>query len=176
MAETATIGGGCFWCLEALFKRVQGITEVVSGYAGGDYPNPRYEDLHTKDTGHAEVVKLTYDPDMIEYREILEIFFSIHDPTTPNRQGNDIGPEYRSIILYNDETQKTIAEEVIRTFAANHWNDPIVTEIKQLDAFYPAEDYHQNYFDLNPSQAYCQVIINPKLMKFKQDFANRLKD
>src|SRR5690606_28883326 len=154
--EQATLGGGCFWCLEAVYDEVQGVEKVVSGYAGGHVPNPTYEQVCGKRTGHAEVVQLTYDPEMISYRELLEIFFTIHDPTTPNRQGADVGPQYRSIILYHDEEQKRVAEEV-RAEAQEGWNDPLVTELVPLETFYPAEDYHQDYYKKNPYQDYCMV-------------------
>lgn len=175
MDSKAVLGGGCFWCLEALYGELKGVNEVVSGYAGGHTQNPTYESLHREDTGHAEVVEISFDDKVLTHRELLEIFFVIHDPTTPNRQGNDVGPEYRSVILYIDETQKQTAEDVINTFAKECWNGPIVTELKQLETFWPAEDYHQNYF-INPSkQAYCQIVINPKLAKLRQTFADRLK-
>lgn len=175
MSESATLGGGCFWCIEAMFKELKGVSSVVSGYAGGTTKNPTYEVMHMDSTGHAEVVQVAFDPDVISYRELLEIFFSAHNPTTPNRQGSDVGPQYRSMILYHNEDQKKTAEEVKNGFAKEHWDNPVVTEIKPLDKFYPAEDYHQNYFAKNPDQAYCQVVINPKLTKFRQKFANRLK-
>jgi peptide-methionine (S)-S-oxide reductase len=172
--EQATLGGGCFWCLEAVYDEVQGIEKVVSGYAGGHVPNPTYEQVCGKRTGHAEVVQLTYDPGVISYRELLEIFFTIHDPTTPNRQGADVGPQYRSIILYHDEEQKRLAEEVVAE-AQEGWNDPIVTELAPLETFYPAEDYHQDYYRKNPYQGYCMVVIRPKLNKFRKTFAERRK-
>lgn len=175
MNEVATLGGGCFWCLEALYSQFKGVLKVVSGYAGGHTANPTYKQVHYEDTGHAEVVQVTFDPDIIAYRELLEIFYAIHDPTTLNQQGNDVGEEYRSIILYHDEKQKQIAEDVLVNFAAKHWDKPIVTELKKLEKFYPAEEYHQNYFERNPEQAYCQIIINPKLAKFRQKFAQKLK-
>lgn len=175
MSEQTTIGGGCFWCIEAMFKELNGVTSVVSGYAGGTSDNPTYEKLHAENTGHAEVIQVTFDPRIISYRELLEIFFVIHDPTTLNRQGNDTGPEYRSIILYHDETQKLTAEDTVANFAKKLWDDPVVTEIKPLERFWPAEDYHQDYFAKNPEAAYCQVIINPKLAKFRKKFADKLK-
>ncbi len=176
MTNIATIGGGCFWCIEALYKQLKGVTEVVSGYAGGHLENPTYEDLNYKNTGHAEVIQVTFDQEIISYRDLLEIFYAVHDPTTPNRQGNDVGDQYRSVILYSDDEQKEIAEDVTQYFATENWSDPIVTEIKQLEMFYPAEDYHQNFFERNPEQAYCQVIINPKLAEFRKNFADRLKN
>lgn len=175
MAEQATLGGGCFWCIEAMFKQLTGVSSVVSGYAGGTTPRPTYEQLHQAETDHAEVIQVTFDPDIISYRELLEIFFTVHDPTTLNRQGNDVGPEYRSIILYHNEVQKNIAEDVLKTSATKLWDKPIVTEIKPLDTFWPAEDYHQDFYAKNPEAGYCQVIINPKLTKFRQKFASRLK-
>lgn len=173
--ENATLGGGCFWCLEAVYQLVNGVQSVVSGYAGGTTENPSYEQLHYEDTGHAEVVQICFDPSVISYRELLEIFYYIHDPTTPNRQGNDQGPEYRSIILYQDDDQRRLAEETTRDFAPTLWDKPIVTEVVPLKKFWPAEDYHQNYFRNNPEQAYCQVIINPKLQKFRAKFESKLK-
>lgn len=175
MTEQATIGGGCFWCTEAMFKEIRGVKSVVSGYAGGHSDQPTYEQIHAEDTGHAEVIQITFDPKVISYRELLEIFFVVHDPTTLNRQGNDTGPEYRSIILYHDETQRQTAEDTAANFAQKLWADPIVTEIKPLNIFWPAEDYHQDYFAKNPEAGYCQVIINPKLVKFRQKFADKLK-
>lgn len=173
--EIAYLAGGCFWCLEALFKQLKGIESVVAGYTGGTTENPAYEQLHYGDTGHAEAVRITYDPKVIAYRELLEIFYAVHDPTTPNRQGNDVGEQYRSAIFYANDEQKQIAEDVTRNFAASHWYRPIVTQLLPLTKFWPAEDYHQNYFERNPEQAYCQVIINPKLAKFREKFADRLK-
>ncbi|HEX9679242.1 MAG TPA: peptide-methionine (S)-S-oxide reductase MsrA [Candidatus Saccharimonadales bacterium] len=173
--QSAVLGGGCFWCLEAIYQRVKGVEQVISGYAGGQLNNPSYEDLHAKDTGHAEVVKIEFDPDVITYEKILEIFWHIHDPTTPNRQGNDVGPEYRSIILYNGDSQHNSAEKSLKEVGQPLWDDPLVTELKPLDVFYPAEDYHQDYFNKNPQNAYCQVIINPKLAKFQKNFAQLLK-
>lgn len=173
--ETIVLGGGCFWCIEALFKQLKGVDKVISGYAGGHTRNPTYEQMHYASTGHAEVVQITFDPNAISYRDILEIFFTVHDPTTTNQQGNDIGEEYRSIILYNDDLQKSVAQDVIKNFAAKHWDNPIVSELKKLEFFYPAEDYHQNFFEKNPEQAYCQVVINPKLQKFRQKFSEKLK-
>lgn len=170
----ATLGGGCFWCLEAAYQLIGGVQKVVSGYAGGHSINPHYYDIHHRDTGHAEVVQITFDDKIISYKDILEIFWTIHDPTTPNRQGNDIGPEYRSIILYHDEDQKRIAKESI-VQAQQVWDQPIVTELKSLQEFYEAEPEHQNYFINHPQQAYCQAIINPKLDKLRRRFTDRLK-
>ncbi|HEY79691.1 MAG TPA: peptide-methionine (S)-S-oxide reductase MsrA [Caldilineae bacterium] len=174
--ERATLGGGCFWCLEAAFDQVAGVMEVVSGYAGGHAPNPTYEQVSTGRTGHAEVVQVTYDPQQITFRELLDIFFTIHDPTTPNRQGADVGPQYRSIILYHDEEQRRIALETIRKLeAAGTWPDPIVTEVVLLDAFYQAEAYHQKYFQRHPHAPYCQLVVAPKVQKIRQKFPYRLK-
>ncbi len=174
--EKATLGGGCFWCLEAAFDQVEGVVEVVSGYVGGHVANPTYEQVSTGRTGHAEVVQITFDPEVISYRELLDIFFTIHDPTTPNRQGADIGPQYRSIILYHDDKQRRIAEATIRELeAARVWPDPIVTELVPLKAFYRAEDYHQKYFQRNPHAPYCQLVVAPKVRKVQQKFAYKLK-
>lgn len=174
--ELATLGGGCFWCLEAAFEQVAGIENVVSGYAGGHTPHPTYEQVCTGGTGHAEVVQLTFDPEVIRFRDILDIFFTIHDPTTPNRQGADVGPQYRSIILYHHEEQRRLAEEVIRELNATEiWPDPIITEVVPLDVFYPAESYHQHYFQRNPHLPYCQLVVAPKVTKVRQTFAYRLK-
>lgn len=175
MSERATFGGGCFWCTEALFKQLRGVESVVSGYAGGHTDKPTYESMHYEETGHAEVIQLTFDASIISYRELLEIFFTVHDPTTPNQQGNDIGSEYRSIILYHNEEQKKTAEDVLKNFASSLWDKQIVTEIKPLNKFWPAEDWHQDFYDKNPQVGYCQVIINPKLQKFREKFASKLR-
>lgn len=175
MSSKATLGGGCFWCIEAVYQLVKGVDKVISGYSGGHTDKPTYEQLHSADTGHAEVVQIHFDDSIISYEQILQIFYYVHDPTTLNRQGNDVGEEYRSIIFYHDESQKKIAEAVTNNFAKSLWDDPIVTEIIPLDKFWPAEDYHQNYFNNNPNQAYCQLIINPKLEKFKTKFETYLK-
>ncbi len=170
--EQATLGGGCFWCLEAVFQHIAGVITVVSGYAGGSTPNPTYQLVSTGKSGHAEVVQVTYDPDALSYRALLEIFFSIHDPTTPNRQGPDIGPQYRSIILYHHETQHRIAKSLIDELnAANIWPNPIVTELAPLSQFYPAEEEHQNYFQRHPHAPYCQFMIAPKVHKVQQHFS-----
>lgn len=174
MDETATLGGGCFWCLEAAYQEVAGIKQVVSGYAGGTTADPTYESVSKGDTGHAEVVQLTYDPAVITYVDILDIFWALHDPTTPGRQGNDVGPEYRSIILYSNHQQRAMAETSKRAIASA-WPEPVLTDIAPLEAFYPAEAYHQNYFRNHPEQAYCQIVINPKLQKLRQKFRDRLK-
>lgn len=173
--RTATFGGGCFWCLDAVFQDVAGVERVVSGYAAGDVPNPTYQQVCAGTTGHAEVVQVHYDPDLIEYRELLEIFFAIHDPTTLNRQGADVGTQYRSIILTHDDEQRETAEELIAELEAEGVWEGIVTEIEPLDAFYRAEEYHQNYFNRNPGQGYCQAVIRPKVAKFRQKFADRLR-
>lgn len=174
--ETIVLGGGCFWCLDAAYRRVKGIEKVVSGYAGGQWPDPSYERVTTGTTGHAEVVELTFDPAVISLETILEIFWTIHDPTTLNRQGNDVGTQYRSIILYNSPEQLAAVEQSITKTATKLWGDSITTELVPLEKFYPAEDYHQDYFNKNPEQGYCQVIINPKLQKLTKKFAQLLKD
>src|SRR5690554_3458599 len=174
--ELATLGGGCFWCLEAAYGAVEGIEAVQSGYAGGDVPNPSYQQVCTGRTGHAEVVQLRYAPEVIGYRDLLEIFFTLHDPTTLNRQGADVGTQYRSVIFHHDEEQRRIAEELMRELSeAGIWQDPIVTQLEPLPTFYPAEDYHRDYYVRNTEQPYCQVVIAPKLSKLRQKFAARLK-
>jgi peptide-methionine (S)-S-oxide reductase len=174
--ETTTLGGGCFWCLEAVFDNLKGVTDVVSGYAGGKIPKPSYMMVCTGLTGHAEVVQVTFDPDEISFKEILEVFFSIHNPTTRNRQGADVGSQYRSAIFYQTPEQKATAEEVIRELTAEKvYDQPIVTEVVPLKEFFPAEDYHQEYFTRNPGQGYCQVVIAPKVAKFRQKYADRMK-
>jgi peptide-methionine (S)-S-oxide reductase len=160
----AVFGGGCFWCLDAIFRRVDGVTNVICGYAGGRIENPTYEQVCSGVTGHAEVVEVEYDEEKISYEDLLDIFFEIHDPTQLNRQGNDVGTQYRSIILYLDENQKEIAEKKIEEFKNKGIN--VVTELKALDKFYPAEEYHQNYFAKNPNQPYCQYVVLPKVEKF----------
>jgi len=172
----ATLAGGCFWCLEAVFVDVQGIVKVESGYSGGHRPNPTYEQVCTGTTGHAEAVQITFDPSAISYRELLEIFFAIHDPTTLNRQGADIGTQYRSAIFYHSDEQRGIAEEVIRELSTEgRWRDPIVTQVEPLRAFYKAEDYHQSYFATHPGQPYCRMVVAPKVAKFRKQFSVRLK-
>jgi peptide-methionine (S)-S-oxide reductase len=176
LTELATLGGGCFWCLEAVYLELAGIEKVVSGYAGGEVPNPSYEQVCTGRTGHAEVVQVSFDPGVISFREILDVFFTIHDPTTLNRQGNDVGPQYRSIILTHDDAQRQTAEETIRALEAEHlWDNPIVTQVEPLAAFYPAEEYHQNYFARNPYQPYCQFIVAPKVAKARKKFLEKLR-
>ena len=173
---TATLGGGCFWCLEAVYVELKGVKQVVSGYSGGSTPNPSYQLVCSGASGHAEVVQVVYDPDVVSFKEILQVFFTIHDPTTLNRQGKDIGSQYRSVIFYHDEGQKAVTEQVIAEItAAKIWRKPIVTEVTSLGAFYPAEDYHQDYFANNPQQPYCQVVIAPKVSKFRKEFLDRLK-
>jgi len=174
--ETATLGGGCFWCLEAVYDELRGVTDVVSGYSGGHVPNPTYEQVCGGMTGHAEVVQITFDPDVITFRDLLDVFFTIHDPTTPNRQGNDVGPQYRSVIFTHSPEQRAIAEAVIADLTRQGvWPAPIVTEVAPFEAFYPAEDYHQEYFARNPYQGYCRAIIAPKVAKFRQQHLARLK-
>jgi len=174
--EIATLGGGCFWCLEAVYEQLRGVEKVVSGYAGGRAPNPSYQQVCTGTTGHAEVVQITHDPQVITFRELLEVFFTIHDPTTLNRQGGDVGTQYRSAIFYHDEGQRQAAEAVIREIeAAGIWDAPIVTEVTPLTDFFKAEDYHQEYFRHNPSQGYCRAVIAPKVAKFRQKYLDRLK-
>jgi len=176
LEETATLGGGCFWCLEPVFREVAGVTHVKVGYSGGEVPNPSYRHVCTGTTGHAEVLQVTFCPAEISFRDILEIFFSVHDPTTPNRQGADEGPQYRSIILYHSQEQKRIAERMVQDLdAANIWSAPIVTEIVPFKVFYEAEEYHQGYSEKNPDQPYCRVIIEPKVTTFRRKFGLKLK-
>jgi peptide-methionine (S)-S-oxide reductase len=171
--EIATLGGGCFWCLEAVYQRVRGVTAVENGYAAGHKLNPTYEQVCGETTGHAEVVQLTFDEKQISYRQILEIFFSIHDPTTLNRQGNDVGESYRSIILTHSDAQMQTAKEVIAE-AQKHWRDPIVTQLQLVSNYFKAEGYHQNYFNQNPSQGYCAFVVGPKVEKFQKTFKQYL--
>lgn len=174
--ETATLGGGCFWCLEAAFVELRGVAGVVSGYAGGARQNPSYEQVCSGATGHAEVVQVSFDPDVLSYADLLLVFFTIHDPTTPNRQGADVGTQYRSVIFTHDDTQKQTAERVIAELtAAQVWPDPIITEVEPLPVFWPAEDYHQGYYARNPYQGYCQAVIEPKLVKLRRHHRERLK-
>jgi len=176
MTETATFGGGCFWCIEAVFERLQGVERVVSGYAGGERPNPTYQQVCTGATGHAEVIQVTFDPGMVSYRELVELFFAFHDPTTLNAQGPDVGTQYRSIVLYHSPEQAATAREVIAALEHDRAFDaPIVTEVKPIGHFWPAEPYHQQYFRRNPEQAYCAAMIPPKLAKLRQRYAARLK-
>jgi peptide-methionine (S)-S-oxide reductase len=174
--QTATLAGGCFWCLEAVYDQIKGVHSVESGYAGGHVENPSYRAVCTGATGHAEVVQIHFDPNVVSYRDLLNVFFTIHDPTTLNRQGADVGTQYRSAIFYHDEEQKKIAEEVIQDLNAQKlWDRPIVTEVAKFDKFYVAEDYHQEYFAKNPYQPYCQVVVAPKVAKFRKHFLEMLK-
>jgi peptide-methionine (S)-S-oxide reductase len=174
--ELATLGGGCFWCLEAVFKDLRGVESVVSGYAGGEVENPSYEQVCSGRTGHAEVVQIAFDPKVVTFRDLLDVFFTIHDPTTKDRQGADVGPQYRSIILYHSPEQKAAAEAAIADLKAKGvWRAPIVTEFVPLEKFYPAEAYHQDYFEQNPRQRYCQIVIAPKVAKFRKEHLARLK-
>jgi peptide-methionine (S)-S-oxide reductase len=174
--QTAVLGGGCFWCTEAVYKQLRGVISVTSGYAGGEMDNPNYDQVSMGRTGHAEVIKAEFDPSQVSFRDLLEVFFAVHDPTTLNKQGNDVGEEYRSIILYTDEEQKQQAEAIIKELEdARAYEHPIVTEVKPFEKFFRAEDYHQNYLESNPNQPYCQLVINPKIKKFKEKFASLLK-
>ena len=172
--EIATLGGGCFWCIEAVYQEMNGVLKVESGYAGGSVADPSYREVCTGTTGHAEVAQITFDPSVTSYREILEVFFTVHDPTTLNRQGNDVGTQYRSVIFYHSPEQKTIAEAAKKA-AAELWEDPVVTEIAPLDKFYKAETYHQNYYKDNPYQPYCVYVVGPKVKKFREKFSEKLK-
>ncbi len=174
--EIATFGGGCFWCTEAVFLQLEGVEKVVSGYSGGKTENPTYREISTGLTGHAEVIQISYDPKVISFNELLEVFFATHDPTTLNRQGADRGTQYRSAVFYHTEDQKQYAEKYIKLLdASDVFNNKIVTEVTAASKFYPAEDYHQNYYNNNPYQGYCQVVINPKLEKFQKQFKDKLK-
>ncbi|MEM0169455.1 MULTISPECIES: peptide-methionine (S)-S-oxide reductase MsrA [Metallosphaera] len=173
--EMATLGGGCFWCTEAVFSRLNGVIKVVSGYAGGWLPNPTYEDVCSDRTGHAEVVQITFDPNVISYRTLLEVFFDIHDPTTKNRQGNDVGSQYRSIILYHNEEQRKIALEIIDELNKTKYHGKIVTEVVPFKEFYPAEDYHQSFYDRNRNYPYCRVVIDPKIRKLMTNHSRIIK-
>jgi peptide-methionine (S)-S-oxide reductase len=175
--QEATFGAGCFWCVEAVFEEVKGIKSAVAGYAGGELSNPTYRQVSSGQTGHAEVARITYDPSVISYEQLLEIFWHTHNPTTKNRQGADVGPQYRSAIFYHNEKQKEIAEQSLeKTDKSDLWEDPIVTEIEPLSNYSQAENYHQNYYKNNPNAGYCQVVIAPKLKKFRKDFPHLLKD
>jgi peptide-methionine (S)-S-oxide reductase len=174
--KTATLGGGCFWCIEPLFKSLRGVDSVVSGYAGGHVVNPTYRQVCNADTGHAEVIQVTFDPQVISFRDLLDVFFTVHDPTTPNRQGADVGPQYRSIILFHSPEQEVVARQAIAELdAAGTWPARAVTEVVPLTAFYPAEDYHQDYFAENPNHGYCRVVIAPKVAKFRKQHLDRLR-
>ena len=174
--ETATLGGGCFWCLEAAYEELRGVQKVESGYAGGQTPNPTYRQVCGGSTGHAEVVQVTFDPAVITYEQILDVFFALHDPTTLNRQGADVGTQYRSAVFYHSPEQKRAAEAVIAELnAEGAWGRPIVTEVVPLERFYRAEDYHQGYYRANPTPGYCVAVVGPKVAKFRQKFADRLR-
>jgi peptide-methionine (S)-S-oxide reductase len=174
--QTATLAGGCFWCLEAVYDEIKGVHSVESGYAGGHMDNPTYRAVCNGDTGHAEVVQVHFDPGVVSYRDLLNVFFAIHDPTTLNRQGADVGTQYRSAIFYHDDEQKKIAEDLIKDLTAQQiWDRPIVTKVTQLDKFYMAEDYHQEYFAQNPYQPYCMAVVAPKVSKFRKHFLELLK-
>jgi len=173
---TTTLGAGCFWCIEAVFQNLKGVQSVASGYTGGQIENPTYEQISTGTTGHAEVAQIKFDPEMISFEDLLYVFWRTHDPTTLNRQGADVGTQYRSAIFFDSEEQKEIAEKSkAKTDASDLWPEPIVTEISQLDKFYKAEEYHQDYYKLNSNQPYCRLVIDPKIRKLKKDFADRLK-
>lgn len=174
--EIAILGGGCFWCLEAVFDRLDGVKSVESGYMGGHKDNPTYQQVCSGNTGHVEVVRVTFDPNELSFRELLDVFFTIHDPTTLNRQGNDVGTQYRSVIFYTSEQQRQTAEQLIAEMnAARHWPNPIVTTVEPVKKFFEAEDYHQEYFANNPNQPYCQFVVAPKVEKFQQKFAEKMK-
>jgi peptide-methionine (S)-S-oxide reductase len=174
--EVATLGGGCFWCTEAVFLELKGVEKVESGYSGGTVENPSYERVCDGATGHAEVVQVTFNPEVLSYRDLLRVFFAVHDPTTLNRQGADVGTQYRSVILYHDPEQKRVAEEVIRELdSARLWSGPIITQVVPFRVFYKAEDYHQEFFKRNPIQPYCQIVIAPKVSKFRKQYIDRLK-
>jgi peptide-methionine (S)-S-oxide reductase len=175
-SQTATFGAGCFWCTEAVFLNVRGVTKVVSGYAGGQVKNPTYREICSGLTGHAEVTQITFDPQQVSFEELLEVFWNTHDPTTLNKQGADEGTQYRSVVFYHNDAQKQAAEEYKEQLEASHvYKSPVVTEISPLTNYYPAEGYHQNYFELNPNQSYCQYVVRPKVEKFKKQFQGKLK-
>jgi len=174
--ETATLGAGCFWCVEAVFDDLRGVEDVVSGYSGGNKDNPTYQEVCSESTGHAEVVRLMFDPQIIDFRDILRVFFTVHDPTQLNRQGNDIGTSYRSAIFYHNDEQRQAAEEVVKEITDEGiYDEPIATEVTAFDKFWPAEDYHQEYFANNPNQPYCAAVVAPKVAKFRKKFVDRLK-
>ncbi len=176
MTQTAVVGAGCFWCVEAAFNQLQGVQSVVSGYMGGRVPNPSYEQVCSGKTGHVEVAEITFDPAVISYEDILEVFFTVHDPTTLNRQGNDVGEQYRSVIFYRDEEQHVTAKKVLAELTKERaFADPIVTTVEPASTFYPAEQYHQNYLANNPYQPYCIAVVSPKVKKIREKFATRLK-
>ena len=174
--QLATLAGGCFWCLEAVFEQLKGVKKVESGYSGGHVPKPSYEAVCTGTTGHAEVTQVTFDPDVISFRDLLGVFFSIHDPTTPDRQGGDVGTQYRSAIFYHDDEQRRVAEDFVRELEAEHvFDDPIVTKLEPLEVFYPAEEYHREYYRRNPNQPYCRAVIAPKVAKLRSKYLEKLK-
>lgn len=174
--ETITLGGGCFWCIEAVLQDLRGVKEVVSGFSGGTVPNPTTDQVYHHNTGHVEVVAVSFDPEEISLHDLLMIFFTLHDPTTLNRQGNDVGEQYRSVIFYHSDAQKAVAQQVMQEIADQGiWNDPLVTALEPFTAFYPAEEYHQHYFERNENQAYCQFIIAPKVAKLRKEFRDKLK-
>jgi peptide-methionine (S)-S-oxide reductase len=174
--EVATLGGGCFWCVEAVMEELKGVEKVESGYSGGHVANPTYEDVCAEETGHAEVVQVTFDPDVISFRDLLHVFFTVHDPTTLNRQGNDVGEQYRSVVFYRTPEEKATAEKVVEELEAEGlWGKPFVTEIVPFKEFYAAEEYHRGYFRRNPRQPYCQAVVAPKVAKFRAKWASRLK-
>ncbi|HUR67636.1 MAG TPA: peptide-methionine (S)-S-oxide reductase MsrA [Candidatus Thermoplasmatota archaeon] len=175
MREQATLGGGCFWCLEAVYEQLEGVEKVVSGYAGGHVPKPTYQQVCDETTGHAEVVQVTFDPRVTTYRQILEVFFTIHDPTTLDRQGNDEGTQYRSAIFWHTPEQKATAQDVMQTFAREAWGDKLTTELEPMKEFWPAESYHQGYFRNNPGQGYCRAVVAPKVAKFRKTWEKKLK-
>jgi peptide-methionine (S)-S-oxide reductase len=177
LSETATLAGGCFWCLEAVYQEMEGVLQVESGYSGGHAANPTYQEVCSESTGHAEAVRITFDPDVTSYRDILEVFFATHDPTTPDRQGNDIGTQYRSAIFWHNERQRAIAEDLIQQLDREKvWDSPIVTQLLPAAEFYKAEDYHQNYFREHPWQPYCAFTVAPKVRKFRQKFAAKVRE
>lgn len=174
--STATFGGGCFWCTEAIFQQLKGVESVASGYSGGNVKNPSYREVCNGTTGHAEAIQVTFDTSVISYEQLLQVFFTTHDPTTLNRQGADVGTQYRSVIFYHDDAQREMAEKVKNEFAPTIWDDEIVTEIAPFEEFYSAEEFHQNYFNDNPDQGYCRIVINPKVQKFRKQYADWLKE
>lgn len=175
--EKATLGGGCFWCTEAVYKMLNGVEEVLPGYSGGHVKNPSYREVSNGTTGHAEVVQITFNPEIVSFPEILEVFFKTHDPTTLNRQGNDVGTQYRSAVFYHNDEQKQEAEKIIEYFEKEKiFNNPIVTEVTPFNVFYEAEDYHKDYFERNKDQPYCQFVVSPKVKKFKKNFREKLKN
>ena len=174
--EIATLGGGCFWCIDTIFRELKGVEKVESGYAGGRMPNPTYRDVCSGMTGHAEVVQVTFDPSVLSFRDLLGVFFTVHDPTTPDRQGADVGTQYRSIVLYHSHEQRDTTRQVIEELSKNKvWDDPIVTQVVPFTTFYAAEKYHQEYYSQNPNQPYCQIVIAPKVAKFRKKYLDKLR-